>query len=226
MKKKHLLIDEYPLLVLPSLAKTIGLNEAIALQQLHYWLDMPKVGVEMDGERWIYNTYEEWRKDNFPFWSVRTVERTFKNLERDGLVISMQTRTYDRKKYYRIHYDNLAAWTMTDCPPPDRQGGSIEDDKVAASLTETTTDITQENKDNLIETLQALSVSIFSNYQDWHKVKLRLQKNDISISGDKTQMIVKGLSEPFDRQFTVAQVWQEIYAPSFAKHGLELTFTE
>jgi DNA-binding Lrp family transcriptional regulator len=81
-------------------------------------------------------------------------------------------------------------------------------------------------KDNLIETLHSVAVSIFSNYQDWHRIKLRLQKNDISISGDKAQMIVKGLSEPYDKQFTVAQVWQERYAPSFAKYGLELTFTE
>lgn len=34
-----LLIDDYPIQVLPKLAKVIGLNEAIILQQLHYWLN-------------------------------------------------------------------------------------------------------------------------------------------------------------------------------------------
>ena len=37
-----LLIDEPPLQVLPSLALKIGLNEAIILQQVHYWLN-PKL---------------------------------------------------------------------------------------------------------------------------------------------------------------------------------------
>ena len=34
-----LLINEQPLQVLPSLAEAIGLNQAIALQQVHYWLE-------------------------------------------------------------------------------------------------------------------------------------------------------------------------------------------
>lgn len=34
----NLLLDEHPLLVMPMLATLIGLNEAIVLQQVHYWL--------------------------------------------------------------------------------------------------------------------------------------------------------------------------------------------
>ena len=34
----NLLIEEPPLQVLPSLALAVGLNEAIILQQMHYWL--------------------------------------------------------------------------------------------------------------------------------------------------------------------------------------------
>lgn len=140
MRKKNLLIDEYPLLVLPSLAKAIGLNEAIALQQLHYWLENPKGGVMMDGERWVYNTYEDWQKDNFPFWSVHTVQRVFMSLEKIGFVISMQKAEYDRKKYYRVHYANLASWNETDCHNAELQDGTMEEAKVASSLTETTTE--------------------------------------------------------------------------------------
>ena len=53
-----LLISEQPLQVLPGLAAKIGLNEAIFLQQLHYWLVKSKH--EHDELRWVYNTYEEW----------------------------------------------------------------------------------------------------------------------------------------------------------------------
>ncbi len=61
-----LLIQEVPLMVLPTLATKIGLNEAMFLQQLHYWIDRSKY--EMEGHRWIYNTIEDWCKQ-FPFWS-------------------------------------------------------------------------------------------------------------------------------------------------------------
>lgn len=145
MTKKNLLIDEYPLLVLPSLATAIGLNEAIALQQLHYWLGNPKGGVEIDGERWTYNTYEEWQEDNFPFWSVRTVQRVFLNLEELGLIISKQEASYDRKKYYRVHYANLARWNTPNPDIASGQDGTMDDDKVAYSIkgiTETTPETT------------------------------------------------------------------------------------
>ena len=150
MRKKNLLIDEYPLLVLPSLAKDIGLNKAIALQQLHYWLENPKGGVMLEGERWVYNTYEDWQRDNFPFWSVRTVQRVFVDLEKDGFVISKQKAEYDRKKYYRIHYDKLASWNGTDCRNPEFQDGTKEGAKVASSLTETTTETTETEEDEAL----------------------------------------------------------------------------
>ena len=40
----RLLINEPPLIVLPSLAKEIGLNEAIIVQQIQYWLSAPGGG--------------------------------------------------------------------------------------------------------------------------------------------------------------------------------------
>jgi hypothetical protein len=44
----------------PDLAYGIGLNEAIALQQVNYWLKETTSGLERDGVRWIYNTNEQW----------------------------------------------------------------------------------------------------------------------------------------------------------------------
>lgn len=143
MRKRNLLIDEYPLLVLPSLAKAIGLNEAIALQQLHYWLENPKGGVEMDGERWVYNTYEDWQKDNFPFWSIPTIQRVFASLEKKGLVISKQQAAYDRKKYYRIHHINLIRWNISSWEDASYQVDTFDDSKLISSLTETTETTTE-----------------------------------------------------------------------------------
>lgn len=108
MKKSSLLINEPPLQVLPSLAVAIGLNEAMVVQQLHYWLENPKGGVERDGHKWIFNTYEQW-KENFPFWSESTIKRIFLNLEKMGIVISAQldAHSHDQTKFYRLDYNKL-----------------------------------------------------------------------------------------------------------------------
>lgn len=105
-----LLIDESPLTFQPSLAYAIGLNEAIVLQQIHYWISNQKnKGYEQDGYKWVYNTYAEWKENNFPFWSEATIQRVFASLEEKGLVISIQPMKgkYDRTKYYRIDHSKL-----------------------------------------------------------------------------------------------------------------------
>ena len=38
----RLLIKESPVMIIPSLAVKIGLNEAVVLQQIHYWLGISK----------------------------------------------------------------------------------------------------------------------------------------------------------------------------------------
>ena len=60
-----LLISEPPLIVLPSLARLVGLNEAIILQQVHYWLQ--RSSNIKDGHRWVYNSYPNWYKQ-MPVW--------------------------------------------------------------------------------------------------------------------------------------------------------------
>lgn len=136
MNKSSLLINEPPLQVLPSLAVAIGLNEAIVIQQLHYWLNNPKTGVDRDGYKWIFNTYQEWQ-ENFPFWSTSTIQRIFSTLEESGLIISEQLdkKSHDMTKFYRLNYDKLC----------EMHHVKLESSKVSErhdvnSITETTTE--------------------------------------------------------------------------------------
>ena len=94
------LVPEPPLLVLPKLAAKIGLNEAIALNQLHFWTVRRKN--REDG--WIYNTLASWR-EQFPFWSEDTIKRTWASLKKQGLVDVQQRRGSDRTNSYRVIYD-------------------------------------------------------------------------------------------------------------------------
>jgi predicted SnoaL-like aldol condensation-catalyzing enzyme len=100
------LLDEYPLLVLPTLAKKFGLNEAIVLQQIHYWLQ--RSSHVRDGKKWIYNSYPEWQKQ-FPFWTKRTLIRIIKSLEEKGLITIGHFNKYkaDKTNWYTINYEKL-----------------------------------------------------------------------------------------------------------------------
>lgn len=98
-----LLRGESPLQVLPELATWIGLNEAIALQQLHYLLSQDNKGMVEDDIKWYRSSAQEWRDEHFKFWDVKVVERTFKNLEDDGFI---KARTFTgRSKWYAIDYE-------------------------------------------------------------------------------------------------------------------------
>ncbi|MES9784950.1 hypothetical protein ABWK43_29580, partial [Bacillus thuringiensis] len=118
LKTSSLLFDEAPLLVRPEMAKRVGLNESIVIQQVHYWLenkrkitkpkDLEKERTYRDGRFWCYNSYPEWQ-EQFPFWSQKTIERIFSNLEKNGILISGVFNEWkaDRTKWYTIDYEAL-----------------------------------------------------------------------------------------------------------------------
>jgi hypothetical protein len=113
-----LLINEYPLVVLPSLAVKYGLNEAIVIQQIQYWSQ--KTDVSDDGFVWVYNTIPEWKKQ-FPFWSERTIFSILKNLRDDGILIAEKRSKspWDHTLYYRLNYqilDDTISQSLQDRP--------------------------------------------------------------------------------------------------------------
>ena len=109
----NLLIEETPLQVIPSLAVEVGFNEAIILQQLHFRLLSSEF--ERDGHKWFYKTYDEWKNEEFPFWSVDTIKRTIRKLEKKGYIISTAQYNHlkmDKTKWYRIDYLALHGQTL------------------------------------------------------------------------------------------------------------------
>lgn len=103
-----LLFDEKPLVVNPQLACILSLNEAIILQQIHYWININTKAQKnkKDGFYWTYNTYAEWQVQ-FPFWSLNTIIRAIKKLELENYIISANYNSLpqDHTKWYRLNYD-------------------------------------------------------------------------------------------------------------------------
>jgi hypothetical protein len=161
-----LLLDEQPLVVLPKLAVLIGLNESIVIQQLHYWIqkNLDKQDHIKDGRVWCWNTYEEWRVNNFPWWSDATIKRAFQSLVEIGIVIKDRhnKRSFDRTGWYTIDYDALAQYVsnrvgqndlIEQINPDDRAGQNdpLQGGKVTSSsgqndgtIPETTTETNTE----------------------------------------------------------------------------------
>lgn len=106
------LFDEFPILVDRVLAQKIGLNEAIVIQQLHYWIMQNKRQNKnfYDGRYWTFNSFSKWQSETFYFWSIDTIKRTFKKLENEGVLITgnYNKKGYDRTKWYSIDYEILS----------------------------------------------------------------------------------------------------------------------
>ncbi|PEY62569.1 hypothetical protein COJ41_18485 [Bacillus thuringiensis] len=136
------LLNEHPLIVLPSLAVEIGLNEAIIVQQIHYWLQ--KSNHEYDGRKWIYNSAEEWKKQ-FPFWGIATIRRTFTKLENSGLLLvgNYNKLKIDRTKWYSIDYKRLSNPSNQNDKMATNQNEKLDMLNMIKPLPETTQRITE-----------------------------------------------------------------------------------
>lgn len=160
-----LILDEYPLVIIPSLAVEYGLNEAIIIQQLHYWIQ--KSSKEKDGRKWVYNTYENWQ-EQFPFWSLSTIKRTIKKLEKENIVITANYNkmTIDNTKWYTLNYGEL---DMSRPLVQNEQtiGSKWTDQQVKMNkpITRDYTETTSENKRHHVEILEYLNKKAKTSYK-------------------------------------------------------------
>lgn len=113
MNFKELFIDKSKTLIVNAdLALVLGdLNEAIVLNQLNYWLEINKKADKnfIDDRYWVYNSYSDWKAKDFPYWSEKTIQRTFTRLENKGVVVSANYNKLgiDKTKWYTIDTEKL-----------------------------------------------------------------------------------------------------------------------
>jgi hypothetical protein len=105
------LFDEHPIIANKTLAREIGLNEALVLQQINYWIEINrKTGKNFYEVRyWTYNSIRSWREKDFDYMSLDTVKRTFAKLENQGYLISRNFNKdpRDKTKWYTIDEEKL-----------------------------------------------------------------------------------------------------------------------
>jgi hypothetical protein len=176
----RLLIDEPPLQVLPSLAREIGLNEAIMLQQMHYWLI--KSSHEFEGVKWFYKTLEDWQTE-FPFWSAMTIRRTLTNLEKQKVIRigNFNKKKFDKTKWYTIEYQcvnrRCVQYEQTMCS--NRTDGCVQFEQTyTREYTETTTEnnVTEEKPLKVVWTEETKHIIDYLNKRTGKKYSVKTKK--------------------------------------------------
>lgn len=176
-----LLINEPPLQVLPSLAKEVGLNESIMLQQMHYWL--LKSTHEFNQEYWFYKTLDEWQLE-FPFWSTMTIRRILGNLEKKKLVKvgNFNKKKFDKTKWYTINYERVNRRCVqneqTYCS--DCTDGTVQNEQTnTRDYTETTTEnnnVSEEKPKKVVWTEETNKIIEYLNHRTGKKYSVKTKK--------------------------------------------------
>ena len=188
-----LLFDEQPIVIDRELAKLIGLNESIALQQIHYWIESNrKTGKNFrEGRYWTYNSVEKWHEDNFPFWSLDTIRRTFSSLSNKGLlfVSEFNRSRLDHTKWYSINYEFIETYANSisaKCVNRFMQNAemdlSILHNAIPETNKEINTEIKQQQTDETVKTEKPVVVSEAENKSEVHKPKPKTAPDVSSLS--------------------------------------------
>lgn len=88
-----------------ELAQIVGLENAIFIQDIAYWLDYNKSSGSAfeDGRYWSYSTLSA-ICERHPYWTKRQVERIIKNCRENGWIIvsNFNKSKYDRTNWYSL----------------------------------------------------------------------------------------------------------------------------
>lgn len=165
----------------------------------------------------------------------RTNEGTLWSLQWNEDDVNWQALKEHLEKRSKVNADRIAkarsvrqaAVGGTDHPPSSgTDGGGVSGTGTQNPGLETQLKTDINTKNICLEILQELGNSVFGNdLTAWWNFRRRLEKDDVIITGDKKQMTIAGLREQMG-QFTEAEVYQDRYAPYFAKFGLLIRFQE
>jgi len=109
MTRIFVLNEPYALRISPALAQEIGFSESIVLLQLEFLITISKTK-EIDGNIWTYQSLADLKNNYFPFWSIATISRIIKRLEKEGYIKigNYNKLGYDRTQWYSLNEEGIA----------------------------------------------------------------------------------------------------------------------
>lgn len=139
---------EKPISFSPTLARVFGIEAAIFLQWLHYFMVVKSLQERPlhDGRMWVYNSYEDWHS-HMNFLSLTGMTTAIRKLETLGVILSAQlgANKFDRRKSYTIDYVRLAELTHIPLSAIFTQNGTLQNEKpeAGAAVAKTASEIVQ-----------------------------------------------------------------------------------
>lgn len=159
------LLNQRPIVIDVDLAAKLGLNEAIIVQQLNYWLQINKKAGRnlVEGKHWSYNTIKDWH-DQLPFLSEKTIKRAIDNLKDKGILVTgnFNKEKFDRTLWYTIDFvvlETLFEKDKNDLPKQENalgQNDQMEKDNLTQSLGQND----QMERDNLTQPIPEINSEI------------------------------------------------------------------
>jgi len=136
-----MLMDEPPITLYPTLACMLGnVNHALVLQQLRFLMGVAAKSKKydshfIDNKWWVYNTYQQWRDEHFPWLSTSAIRDAFKSLEDFEIVLSRQDigNPFDKTKWYTIDFEQFIAEYMDFITEHTDSVASIQDVSVSST---------------------------------------------------------------------------------------------
>lgn len=179
---------------LHQILKTRASDGAIFVQQLHYWI-CKRQGKVVNGVRWIYNTYAQWRQQ-FPWlgeWDFRVITSA---LRTHGLIkfdyLSEDRR--DRTGYYTIDYNHewLKHESSLICAHVSDAAVARSTDGLEVVIKCNRTETTSENSSKKTTNMPAVS-SNFVGEEPTPKSLVSVAAHP-SITGDEAKVVTEGNS--------------------------------
>ncbi len=112
---KSSLIPEKPILVYPSLAATVGLDESVMLATLSDLVANTN-GASNNGYLW-YSLPRETLQQALPFWDLRDLQRVSTNLREKGIII-IASAPLPQDDKFKFAFNEASAQKQPTIPPP------------------------------------------------------------------------------------------------------------
>lgn len=110
----------------PEIAVQYGVDEAVFIQNLRYWIQRNEADETnfYEGKYWVYNSQRAWPKF-FPYWTRKQIRRIVEKLRDLGVIEvgCFNESPYDRTAWYTLRSDFLLKEIPPKEPPGDAKKG-------------------------------------------------------------------------------------------------------